>query len=87
LIIEDLRNKTGQDWCGDHESDDDLTSGTCTKTKLKRRVFKKIEHLNDYIRKEVTPEIHQRYTGEIEKMMRQHYDEIDHQRIKFDIEF
>ena len=49
LIIEDLQNKTGHDLCADHDSDDDLTKGTCTKTKLKRRVFKKIEHLNEFI--------------------------------------
>jgi hypothetical protein len=83
LIIEDLRNKTGHDLCADHDSDDDLTKGTCTKTKLKRRVFKKIEHLNDYIRKEVEPEIHARYTIEIERLMKQQHEELMNQGTKF----
>ena len=86
LTIEELRNRTGYDRCDDHESDDDLTSGACTKSKLKRRVFKKIEALNEHIRNVVTPEIHQRYTGEIEKLMRQHYDDIHEQRIGFEDE-
>jgi len=65
-----LRSNNGNGGhCADHESDDELTHGTCTKDKLKRRVFKKIEHLNDFIRNEVTPEIHQRYAKEIEGLI------------------
>lgn len=36
---------------------------------MKRRVFKKIEHLNEFIRNEVTPEIHERYAKEIEALI------------------
>ena len=68
-VIEELRAKQGNgEWCIDHDSEDELTQGTCTRAKLKRRVFKKIEHLNEYIRNEVTPEIHERYAVEIAAM-------------------
>jgi len=71
-IIEEMKQQTGAGWCDDHDSEDELTQGTCTKAKLKRRVFKKIEHLNDFIRNEVTPEIHQRYAKEIESLISKH---------------
>jgi len=67
-IIEELRSKGNSDLCADHQSDDELTSGNCTRVKLNRRVFKKIEHLNKYIRNEVTPEIHDRYAVEIQNL-------------------
>ena len=76
-IIEELRAKGGGDWCLDHDSDDELTQGTCTRAKLKRRVFKKIEHLNEYIRNEVTPEIHERYRVEIQALSENHLAEIE----------
>lgn len=76
-IIEELRQKVGVDWCEDHQSDDDLTSGTCTRAKMKRRVYKKIEHLNEFIRNEVTPEIHQRYAVEIESLIKRHQEETE----------
>ena len=71
-IIEELRQKAGVEQCEDHDSEDELTQGTCTRAKLKRRVYKKIEHLNEYIRSEVTPEIHQRYAVEIEGLVKKH---------------
>jgi len=67
-IIEELRARTGGDWCADHDSEDELTAGTCTRAKLKRRVYKKIEHLNEKIRNEVMPEIHERYAIEIKAL-------------------
>ena len=76
-IIEELRAKGG-DWCLDHDSDDELTQGTCTRAKLKRRVFKKIEQVNEYIRNEVTPEIHEKYHIEIQALKENHLDEIEH---------
>ena len=76
-IIEELKRKNAADHCVDHESDDELTSGAQTKNKLKRRVFKKIEHLNEYIRQEVTPEIHNRYAVEIKNLTERHFEEID----------
>lgn len=76
-IIEELRAKSGGDWCQERDSDDELTQGTCTRAKLKRRVFKKIEHLNEYIRNEVTPEIHQRYAVEIQALAEKHLAEIE----------
>ena len=76
-VIEELKRKQAADLCAEHESDDELTQGVCTKTKLKRRVFKKIEHLNEYIRQEVTPEIHDRYAVEIKSLTERHFEEID----------
>lgn len=76
-LIEELRTKGGGDWCADHDSDDELTAGTCTRAKLKRRVFKKIEHLNEQIRNEVMPEIHERYAVEIKALKEQHISEIE----------
>ena len=76
-IIEELRAKSGGDWCLEHDSEDELTQGTCTRAKLKRRVFKKIEHLNEYIRNEVTPEIHERYAVEIQALSEKHLAEIE----------
>ena len=76
-IIEDLRSGVnGNGWCQDHESDDELTSGTCNRARMKRRVFKKIEHLNEFIRNEVTPEIHERYAKEIEALIQKNQQEI-----------
>ena len=40
-------------------------------------MFKKIEHLNEYIRQEVTPEIHDRYAVEIKSLTERHFEEID----------
>lgn len=78
ILIEDLKNHKTENRCDAcYDSDDELTQGTCNKNKLKRRVFKKIEHLNEYIKKEVTPEIHSKYMGEIESLMKQHHSEID----------
>ena len=42
-IIEQLKAKGAADWCEDYQSDDELTNGTCTRAKLGRRVFKKID--------------------------------------------
>ena len=75
LVIEELRQKVGVDWCEDHDSGDELTAGTCTRAKVKRRVYKKIEHLNEYIRNEVTQEIHERYAVEIEGLIKKHQQE------------
>ena len=79
-LIEELRAQTGAGFCDDHESDDELTHGSCTRTKLKRRVFKKIEHLNEFIRSEVTPEIHERYATEISGLMSKHHQEQENLR-------
>ena len=58
-MIEHLKADKQEDKCeADYYSDDDLTGGKCNKNKLKRRVYKKIEHLNEYIKNEVKPEIH-----------------------------
>ena len=76
-VIEDLRRQKRMDQCEEHDSDDELTKGTCTRSKLQRRVFKKIEHLNEYVRNEVTPEIHQKYAAEITEMKNSHFNEID----------
>ena len=40
-------------------------------------MFKKIEHLNEYIRNEVTPEIHERYAVEIQALSEKHLAEIE----------
>ena len=85
-IIEELRARSGGEWCVDHDSDDELTQGTCTRAKLKRRVFKKIEHLNDYIRNEVTPEIHERYAVEITALSEKHLLEIESMQKEHKIE-
>ena len=85
-IIEELKAKGGGDWCDDHDSDDELTQGTCTRAKLKRRVFKKIEHLNEYIRNEVTPEIHERYAVEIQALAEKHLAEIEEMQKNHKIE-
>ena len=61
-IIEELRSKIGSNGLGYYESEDEAW-------KLKCKVFKKIEHLNEFIRNEVTPEIHQRYAKEIELLI------------------
>lgn len=74
-LIEQLRSQLGGDWCKDHESDDELTQGTCTKSKMKRRVFKKIEDLNEFIRNEVKPEISKRYEKEIKGILQKHETE------------
>ena len=76
-IIEELRSKGNTEWCDDHHSDDELTSGTCTKARLQRLVFKKIEHLNEHINNVVTPEIHERYAVEIQTLHQKHFNEID----------
>ena len=68
-IIEDYKQKFGKHDCKEHESDDELTKGECTRAKLKRRVFKKIEEVHDYVKNQVTPEIHEKYEGEIRRML------------------
>ena len=57
-IIEELKTRVPADWSQDHDSDNELT--------LKGRVFKKVEQMNEFIRNEITPEIHERYAKEIE---------------------
>ena len=49
--------------------DEGDVSGMSARTKMKRHVYRKIEHLNEYIRKEVTDEIHARYEKEISQLM------------------
>lgn len=85
-LIEELRVRGNGDWCVDHDSDDELTQGTCTKSKLKRRVFKKIEDLNEFIRSEVKPEISKRYETEIKTLLQKHEGEKDQMKKLFNVE-
>ena len=45
--------------------DEGLLSGKSSRTEMKRQVHTKIEQLNEFIRKEVSAEIHARYKEEI----------------------
>ena len=71
-IIEELKQRGGDAMYDEYDSGDELTAGVSTRAKLKRKVFKKIEHLNEFIRTEVAPEIHERYAKEIEELIKGH---------------
>ena len=68
-IIEELKTRVPADWGQDQDSDNELT--------LKGRVFKKVEQMNEFIRNEITPEIHERYAKEIEQLIKSHAVKIE----------
>ena len=82
LRISELENKkfSHEDFCNAHDSGDELTEGACTKSKLKRRVFKKVEQLNESIKNEIEPKIRKDFEEKLRAEMHAHFGELEKQR-------
>ena len=73
--LEQALNKSQGPCNRDHDSGDEETNGNCSKEKLRKRVYRKVEHMNEVYEKRVE-EVHQRYKDEILQIVDKYEEEI-----------
>lgn len=73
--LEDALKKTNGVCSKDHDSGDELTNGNCSKERLRKRVYRKVEHMNEVYEKRVA-EVHDRYKAEILDIADKYEEEI-----------